>query len=65
MARKAKDLTVHSFISFNGPDGDYKRWEDCSEEEIQLFREETGKKLSQSASDIFNRRIAEGKPLNF
>lgn len=65
MARKAKELTVHSYISFNGPDGDYKPWEDCTEEEIRLFREKTGEKLSRIASDIVNQRLAEGKTLNF
>ncbi len=64
MARKAADLTVHSYISFNGPNGDYKRWEDCTEEEIRLFRERVGEKLSKVAADIIEQRIANGQPLD-
>lgn len=65
MAGKAAELTVHSFISFNGPNGDYKRWEDCTEEEIRLFREKAGEKISKVFNDICAQRLAEGKNLDF
>lgn len=64
MAGKAKPLTVIRMISFDGPDGEYKPMDECTEEELQLFRDKVGEKLSRVAESIINQRIANGLPID-
>ena len=61
MAKRPKELTVHRMISFNGPDGPYKPWEECTPEEIALFRQKVGEKLSKIAANINLRRLRDGE----
>lgn len=53
MAR-GKPLTVINMISFNGINGEYKPMEECTAEEIQLFRNKVGERMSKSLSDYFS-----------
>ncbi|MGN1133782.1 MAG: hypothetical protein ACI4RN_04920 [Oscillospiraceae bacterium] len=63
MAKKAEPLKVICHLSVNGRDGPYKRWEDCTDEEIELFRRKTSEKLSNSLSNYYSANPQEFKKL--
>ena len=54
MARKTRPLKVRCFLSTSGIDGPYKPLEECTEEEIKLFRENAMKKWNKNLSDYYS-----------
>lgn len=51
---KHKPLTVVNMISFDGIDGEYKPLEECTAEELKLFRNKVKERMSKSLSDYFS-----------
>lgn len=49
-----KPLTVVNMISLNGKDGEYKPLEECSPEELELFRSKVKERVSRSLSDYYS-----------
>lgn len=56
MARKSEPLKVRCFLSTSGRDGPYKPIEECSEEEIEMFRSKTSENLSELFSEYYSAR---------
>lgn len=48
---KGKPLTVVNMISLNGKDGEYKPMEECTSEELELFRKKAADRISKKLSD--------------
>lgn len=64
MARKSKPLTVKRYISFDGPNGEYKAWEDCTAEEIERFQRATTKKAEKVLAQLISQRLEAGQPID-
>lgn len=53
MARKARELTVKSYLSINGRGGPYKPVEEYTDEEIQWALEKICEKVGRFLSDYY------------
>lgn len=60
---KGKPLTVVNMISFNGKGGEYKPMEECTAEELKLFRSKVKERMSKSLSDYYSANPAEFEKL--
>lgn len=60
---RGKPLTVINMISFNGKDGDYKPLEECTEEELALFRKTVSERGSKVLSDYYSNHPEEYEKL--
>lgn len=49
-----KPLTVYNMISFSGKDGEYKPLENCTPDELSMFRKAAGENIGKSLSDHFS-----------
>ena len=57
--RKNQPITVIRYLSTSGRDGPYKPWDECAEEEKQLFYNKTAEKVSKCLSDYYSARPEE------
>lgn len=51
-------IKVQLYVSLSGKDGPYKRWEDCSPEEIETFRDRATHSIERTINEIAARQVA-------
>ena len=51
---RGRPIKVVNMVSLNGPDGEYRPLEECTTEELELFRSKVKERMSKSLSDYFS-----------
>ena len=63
MPRKSEPLKVICYLSTSGRDGPYKPVEECTQEEIEYFRDTVSKNASKYLSEYYSARPDEYRKL--